>query len=114
MPSSLLSNTSLALVALAISLAIRSDESLRSSSLSCLSGRMSTLPGVTLWAWERREDLRSLDTSKYAIAYLDQTLTIGLNVTRQPRRDPVVFPSLAPHIPVVRIESPRQAVLDKT
>jgi hypothetical protein len=114
MPSSLLPNTSLALVALALSLAIRSDAPLLSAPLSCLSARMSALPRVTLWAWERREDLRSLDARKYAVAYLDQTLTIGLNVTRQPRRDPVVFPSRATRMPVVRIEAPRQAVLDET
>jgi hypothetical protein len=75
--------------------------------------RMSTLPRLTVWAWERREDLRALDTHTFAVAYLDQTLTLGLNVTAQPRRDPIVFPAAAIRIPVIRIEAPRTAVLDE-
>ncbi len=110
MPSTLLSKASLACIALALSLAIRPDTP------PLPPNRMSALPPITLWAWERREDLRSLDspqdTRKYAIAYLDQTLTIGPDVTRQPRRDPVAFPAASTRIPVIRIEARRTAVLD--
>ena len=43
----------------------------------------------TLWAWERREDLHALDTRRFAVAYLDQTLTIGLTVEQPtPPRPP--------------------------
>ena len=73
---------------------------------------MSALPRVTLWAWERREDLRTIDTRRFAVAWLDQTLTIGLTVHAQPRRNILVFPSSASRIAVVRIEAPSTAVLN--
>lgn len=74
--------------------------------------RMITLPRLTLCAWERRENLSGLDTRKFAVAYLDQTLTFGLNVQSQPRRDPIIFPAAAVRIPVVRLETAPNAVLD--
>jgi hypothetical protein len=73
---------------------------------------LASLPRLTLWAWERRQDLRSLDTKEFAIAYLDQTLTIGLGVESRPRRDPVIFSASSTRIPVVRIEATRLSVLD--
>jgi hypothetical protein len=76
-------------------------------------GRLGALPRLTIWAWERREDLRNLKPRAVAVAYLDQTLTLGLNVHAQPRRDAVVFPASAVRIPVVRLEAPRTAVLDQ-
>ena len=75
--------------------------------------RMGALPRLTLWAWERREDLRDADPKRFAIAYLDQTLTIDLSVRGQPRRDPIVFAAAAKRIAVVRIETSRFAVLDE-
>jgi hypothetical protein len=89
-----------ALIALLCSLGIHSD------ALPRPRGRLAALPRISLWAWERREDLRSLDTRRFAVAYLDQTLTIGLAVQAQPRRDVLVLPSSASRIPVVRIEAP--------
>jgi hypothetical protein len=77
-----------------------------------MSSSLADLPRVTLWAWERREDLRGADAKRFAIAYLDQTVTIDLTVHRQPRRDPVVFPVASKRIAVVRIETSRFAVLD--
>ena len=74
--------------------------------------RMDRLPRVALWAWERPEDIGSVNRRRFAIAYLDQTLTVGLIVHAQPRRDPVVFPADATRIPVVRIETTRPAMLD--
>ena len=74
--------------------------------------RMAALPRVTLWAWERREDLRAVDPKTFAIAFLDQTLTIDLSVHRQPRRDAIVFPVASRRIAVVRIETSQFAVLD--
>jgi hypothetical protein len=73
--------------------------------------RMNSLPRVTLWAWERREDFRALKGQPIAIAYLDQTITIGTNVQRQVRRDPVVFPASSVRMPVIRIETSPQALL---
>ncbi len=95
-----------ALAALFCSLGIRSD------TLPHPPSSLAALPRVTLWAWERREDLHAIDTRRFAVAYLDQTLTIGVTVGRQPRRDLLVFPASATRIPVVRIEAPPNAVLN--
>ena len=48
-----------------------------------------------------------------AVAYLDQTVTIGLGVESRERRDPLMLPAGAMLIPVVRIETARDAVLDR-
>ncbi|MGB7134289.1 MAG: DUF3142 domain-containing protein [Acidobacteriaceae bacterium] len=96
----------LALLAVVCCAAIRSDTRARRVS------RMDALPRVTLWAWERPEDLRGIDAGKVAIAYLDRTLTIGLVVTDEARRDPVIFAAGATRIAVVRIETERGAVLN--
>ena len=95
-----------ALAALFCSLGIRSD------TLPHPPANLAALPRVTLWAWERREDLHALNTRRFAVAYLDQTLTIGLTVASQPRRDLLVFPASATRIPVVRIEAPPNAILN--
>jgi Protein of unknown function (DUF3142) len=112
MPTPLRPSKSLILgfIALACCLCLHSDAPHRSPSLPIT--RLSAFPRLTVWAWERREDLRTLDTHTFALAYLDQTLTLGLNVTAQPRRDPVAFPASATRIAVVRIEAPRTAALD--
>jgi len=91
---------SCALIALLVSLSIHSD------ALPHPQGRLAALPRVTLWAWERREDLHAISTQRFAVAYLDQTLTIGLTVHAQPRRNALVFPASATRIAVVRIEAP--------
>jgi hypothetical protein len=49
----------------------------------------------------------------FAIAYLDQTFTFGSSVHRRPRRDPIIYPASAVRIPVVRLETASQAVLDE-
>ncbi|HTB97140.1 MAG TPA: DUF3142 domain-containing protein [Terracidiphilus sp.] len=106
-PSARLWNgVTVALVALTVSIGIHSDALPRPAS------RLAALPHVTLWAWERREDLHRLDTHRFAVAFLDQTLTIGFTVQTQPRRNELALPATAALIPVVRIEAPRTAVLD--
>jgi Protein of unknown function (DUF3142) len=85
---------------------------IHSDTLPHRQSRLDGLPRVTLWAWERREDLHALDTRRFAVAYLDRTLTIGLVVQSQPRRDAVILPAAAVRIPVVRIEAGRAAVLN--
>ncbi|HEX4036463.1 MAG TPA: DUF3142 domain-containing protein [Acidobacteriaceae bacterium] len=97
----------LALLAVLCCAAVRSDAVPRRLS------RMDALPRITLWAWERPEDLRAVDAQQMAIACLDRTLTIGLVVTDQARRDPVIFPAHATRIAVVRIETQRGAVLNE-
>ena len=93
-------------------LALLGGLSLRSDAPAPRAMRTAALPPITLWAWERREDVRGLDTRRFAVAYLDRTLTIGLDVSSQPRRDPVILPAAAARIAVVRIEAPPTAVLD--
>jgi hypothetical protein len=105
-PPATWNKASFALAALLCSFGIRSD------TLPQPPASLATLPRVTLWAWERREDLHALDTRRFAVAYLDQTLTIGLSVASQPRHDLLVFPASAARIPVVRIEAPPNALLN--
>jgi hypothetical protein len=107
-PAQFWSGASVALATLVCSLGIYSDTAPHPT------GSMASLPRYTLWAWERREDLRAIDARRFAIAYLDQTVTIGLTVASQPRRDPLALPSAAARIPVVRVEAPPNAVLNST
>jgi hypothetical protein len=106
-PAKLWNGVSCAFVALLFSLGIHSD------ALPHPQGRLARLPRVTLWAWERREDLHAINTQQFAVAYLDQTLTIGLTVQVQRRRNALVFPASATRIPVVRLEAPSTAVLNE-
>jgi len=77
-----------------------------------LSLRMRHLPPRTLWAWERPEDLRAIDPVTTAIAWLDQTILLGSEAVSQPRRQPLIYPSDATRIAVVRIEALPGAPLD--
>jgi hypothetical protein len=95
----------LPLLAIPLTLALRPDAPHQHT-------RMARLPTVTLWSWERREDLRNLDSHRYAIAALDQTLAIGLNVHTVVRRNPVLLPTAATRIAVVRIEPASHAVFN--
>ena len=69
-----------------------------------LSERMNQLPRRTLWVWERPEDLSQIDPATTAIAWLDQTILIGREITVEPRRQSIVYPGAAQRIAVVRIE----------
>ena len=86
---------------------------MRSDAPPQLHSRMASLPGTVLWVWDRREDLRRADPGRFAIAFLDQTLTVGLNVDRQPRHNPITYPAASKRIAVVRIETTRFGVLDE-
>lgn len=67
--------------------------------------RMRDVPHHILWAWERAEDLRTIDPATTAVAYLDQTVLIGSEVVSKPRRQPLALPASARKIAVVRIEA---------
>lgn len=72
-------------------------------------GRMERLPRLTLWAWERPEDLRSVDPATTAVAYLDRTVLVGDGVTVPalrvlPRRQRLLTAENMKRIAVVRIE----------
>ena len=73
--------------------------------------RLLSLPRTTLWAWERPEDLTTIDPRTTAVAYLDRTILLGPpsaspNVIVQPRRQSLAVPTQATLIAVVRIEAP--------
>ena len=73
-----------------------------------ISPRLVKLPRVTVWTWERREDLRELDPKTTAVAYLDRTVLVdarGMQVI--PRRQPMLLPasSALTRIAVVRVET---------
>jgi len=63
------------------------------------------LPRVMLWAWERRDDLRTIDPRAVGVAYLAKTLVLHHDtmITR-PRLQPLAVPPATVLIPVVRIE----------
>lgn len=67
--------------------------------------RFSAFPHVTLWAWERPEDLRGLDPHRFAVAYLDRTIIVTDRVDVVPRRQPLEVAPGAQVIAVVRIEA---------
>lgn len=63
-------------------------------------------PPVMLWAWERPEDLSFLDSQKYGVAFLAQTLTLkGDEVVFTPRHQPLQVPPATRMMAVTRIES---------
>jgi len=67
-------------------------------------------PPKILWAWERPEDLRFIDTKEFGVAFLAQTLTLqGNEVVYQPRRQPLQISDGTYLIAVTRIESTRDS-----
>ncbi|HEY2822896.1 MAG TPA: DUF3142 domain-containing protein [Candidatus Acidoferrum sp.] len=71
--------------------------------------RFDTIPSVVLWAWERPEDLRFLDSKRTAVAFLAETITLPSS-TKLPvvhaRLQPLRVSPETPLIAVVRIENP--------
>jgi uncharacterized protein DUF3142 len=62
------------------------------------------LPRVTVWAWERPEDLRALDPQRVAVAYLAQTILLRERSVSIPRMQPLQVAPGTALIAVVRIE----------
>jgi hypothetical protein len=62
------------------------------------------LPRVVLWAWERPQDLRSLDASRFGVAYLDQTIYIADRVLARPNLNPILLNDKTRVVAVVRVE----------
>ena len=105
-PQSVLFVTSLLFVVAVPFLALRSNSHKNS---------FSTFPAVTLWAWERPEDFHAFDPRLYAVAYLDQTITISDQARGVPRQQPIRFADSTTVIAVVRIQAPTQfAMLDSS
>ena len=69
-------------------------------------GPLHGLPPVMLWAWERPEDIRFLDTERAGVAVLAGTLILrGEEVDVRLRMQPLFVPADAVAFPVVRIET---------
>jgi hypothetical protein len=63
-------------------------------------------PNKILWAWERPEDLRFLDSNEFGVAFLAQTLTLQKEeVNFRPRRQPMEVLPETYLIAVTRIET---------
>jgi hypothetical protein len=63
-------------------------------------------PSIVLWAWERPEDLKSIDPNRFAVAFLAQTLVLdGDEVIFKPRRQPLDVSPETRLMAVTRIES---------
>jgi hypothetical protein len=69
-------------------------------------------PRLFLWAWERPEDLRFIDSSSTGVAYLAATASIQSDgsVRFRFRQQPLLAPPSAVRIAVVRIEAPARYV----
>src|SRR5574341_586785 len=66
----------------------------------------SHFPPVILWAWERPEDLKPIDTNRFAVAFLRQTLVLkGNDVILNPRQQPLDVSPETRLMAVTRIES---------
>ena len=66
------------------------------------------MPGLVLWAWERPEDLRFIDSATTGVAYLAATVDLQPDGTARfhVRQQPLRVPKDASLTAVVRIESP--------
>src|SRR4051812_383604 len=65
---------------------------------------------LTVWAWERPEDLRFLPRG-VDVVYLASTVTLGRDVSVHPRAQPLRVPDHVTPRPVVRIEARQGASL---
>lgn len=76
------------------------------------------MPPKMVWAWERPEDLRFIDTAKYGIAFLAQTIFLENDkVVPKPRRQALDVPPGTYLVAVTRIETnkegPKRPSFDK-
>ena len=68
------------------------------------------LPALMLWAWDRDDDLRFVDTSTTGVAALAATVTLrGDGVALTPRHNPLALPQGVSRVAVVHVESDRAA-----
>lgn len=71
-----------------------------------LDDRMSDLPRIILWAWERPEDLRFINSQEIGVAYLAESIILrGDRTIIRPRFQPLAFAPDTKRIAVVRIET---------
>ncbi|MDD5275119.1 MAG: hypothetical protein PHR16_03435 [Methylovulum sp.] len=74
--------------------------------VSVSKNRLDNFPPVILWAWERPEDLRFLDSRRFGVAFLAQTLQLtGDKLLFAPRQQPLGVAPEIRLIAVTRIEA---------
>jgi hypothetical protein len=70
--------------------------------------QINQLPSVVIWAWERPEQLNSIDPTKVGVAFLAATIYLrGNEVAVRPRLQPLEVPPGTSLAAVTRIESDR-------
>ncbi len=73
-------------------------------------GGIASFPKRILWAWERPENLEFLDSAKYGVAFLAQTLALSrTEVNVSPRRQPLKVNPSTKLIAVTRIETEKRS-----
>jgi|ERR1043166_2625220 hypothetical protein len=78
------------------------------SNSAASSARLSQLPAVILWAWERPEQLNFIDPQKVGVAFLAKTIYLrSYQTVSRPRLQSLALPADAKVIAVARIESDR-------
>jgi hypothetical protein len=66
------------------------------------------LPPLMLWAWDRDDDLRMIDTRDTGVAYMAATVTLrGDGAALTPRGNPLALPAGVSRVAVVHVESDR-------
>jgi hypothetical protein len=75
-------------------------------------GTASANPQLVLWAWERSESLRFVDSSQVGVAFLAESIYLKREPILRPRMQPLQVSRSTPLIAVVRLEvtgdTPRQ------
>ena len=107
----------LSVVSLSLSISCRTTLGTRERSRSETRNRFDEIqfPNQILWAWERPEDLEFLDSNKFAVAFLAQTLILkNDDVEYKPRRQPLKVNPDTKLIAVTRIESQKKTGLPTT
>lgn len=80
-------------------------QNFRSANLRVSSDRLSQLPFLVLWAWERPERLRVAKSQKIGVAFLAKTIYLrGDKTVIRPRLQPLEVRDDTPLIAVARIE----------
>ncbi|HJQ25990.1 MAG TPA: DUF3142 domain-containing protein [Blastocatellia bacterium] len=87
---------------------------IRSVASGSAADRMSDLPRVILWAWERPEDLRFINPQEVGVAYLAATVTLrGERTIIRPRMQPLALAPATRRIAVARVETDGRPLLSE-
>ncbi len=100
--------SSIAVLALAFRWKEPASSSLNLSTTPPSTAKLSRLPSLVLWAWERPEKLSFVDPTKVGVAYLAKTVYLRNDrVVSRPRMQSLILPPGMKVIAVIRIETNR-------